>query len=159
MRTPSLCLSLIVLAACGGGEKPAADTAAAPAPAAEPAAAPAPAAFDLKAAAGTWEVKAMKAGTDSVLLTYEVTATADTTGWTVAFPGRPAIPMKVSVSGDSVITDVGPYDSALRKGVKVTTHGSLHMNGGELTGHNTAHYQNAGPDSVLQLTAKGTKKP
>ena len=49
-------------------------------------------------------------------------ATADTTGWTMAFVDRPPMPVRVlALAGDSVVTEFGPYESVVRPGVTVLT--------------------------------------
>jgi hypothetical protein len=130
-------------------------------PAAEPAApppAPAPT-FALAAAAGAWNYVAKSTTGDTVLVKAELTATADPTGWTILLPGRPAMPLKVTVSGDSVMTTSGPYESVLRKGVQVTTESVLKMKNGMLVGTSTAHYNVKTADSVRSLIVEATRKP
>ena len=149
---------LLALVGCGTKEKAPEAT---PAPAAEPAvsAMPPSPAFSLADAAGTWTYVARSATGDTVLVTAELTATADTSGWTLTFPKRPPLSMKVTVSGDSVITSVGPYSSVLRKGVTVTTEGSARMVDGKLIGRSTAHYSVTTADSVRALITEATRKP
>jgi hypothetical protein len=160
MRMPLLCGSLVLLAACGKKEPaPAADSAAMAAPAA---AAPAEATptLDRKAMAGTWLMKASRAGSDSVILEFEMTATADSTPGSITFKGRPPVPSRlVAVEGDSMVSEAGPYPSALRKGVQVTTRSVMRMSGDMIMGTSTAHYQGGGPDSVVMLNMRGTRKP
>jgi hypothetical protein len=108
--------------------------------------------------AGTWAFKTMAVGNDSVLVTYTIKATAADTGWIIMFPNRKPMPVHVVISGDSIIDDVAPYESVLRKGVKVSTNGVLHLKDGKLTGMTTAHYS-AGPDTVRMLRTEGTKRP
>jgi predicted small lipoprotein YifL len=153
MRRLILVLSLSALAACGKKEAPA------PPPPAPPAAPPAPAPISLGAVAGTWNFKTMPANNDSVLVTYTVVATADTSGWTLTFPGRKPMTLQVSVSGDSVLTSSPQYESMLKKGVKVTTNGSLHLVGDKLVGTTIAHYSVTGPDSVRTLRTEGVRAP
>lgn len=153
MRRLILVLSLTSLAACAKKEAPA------PLPPEPPAAPPAPAPISLGAVAGTWNFKTMAADNDSVLVTYTVVATADTSGWTLTFPKRKPITLKVSVSGDSVMTVSPQYESMLRKGVKVMTNGSLHLVGDKLVGTTVAHYSVTGPDSVRTLRTEGTRAP
>jgi hypothetical protein len=140
-----------VALALGCGKKdeaPAADTmAVAPAPM-----------LNLSDLAGTWDMKTMPEGSDSVLVSYTVTATGTTEGWTINLPNRPPIPMRVSVSGDSLMLDAGPYESVLRKGVQVTTTTVSRLTGGKLMGRAVAHYS-VGPDSVVNLRTEGTKRP
>jgi hypothetical protein len=119
--------------------------------------APAPM-LNLADVAGTWDMKTMREGSDSVLVAYTVIATGTTEGWTINLPNRPPIPMTVSVSGDSLTMDAGPYESVLRKGVQVTTHTVARLEGGKLMGRAMAHYS-TGPDSVVALRTEGTRKP
>jgi hypothetical protein len=141
-----------VLAACAKKEQPpAADTTAM---------APPPPATTMADMAGKWSVQVMPADKDTTLLTYELNATADTSGWTLTFPGRDPIPMRVSpMSGDSVMIDAGPYPSALRKGVQVWTHTVARLQGGNLVSTTVAHYATNKPDSVVNLRSTGTKVP
>jgi hypothetical protein len=94
---------------------------------------------------------------DTAATTYVLTATSNTSGWTITFPGRAPIPVKVSVDGDSVMLAAGPYPSVRRKGVQVTTYSTARLQGGSLTGNTTAHYKVRSADSVLILTTSGTR--
>ncbi len=141
------CVAL-ALACSKGDEAPAADTmAVAPAPM-----------LNLADLAGTWDMKTMREGSDSVLVSYTLTATGTTEGWTINFPDRQPIPMRVTVSGDSLMMEAGPYESVLRRGVQVSTSTVSRLEGGKLMGRATARYS-AGPDSVVSLRTEGTKRP
>lgn len=130
------------------------------APPAEPPAAPAPAAINPADLAGTWSFTTKAEGSDSVLVSYTVNATATSEGWIINLPNRPPMPMVVTIAGDSIVTATGPYESVLRKGVQVTTNGVLRMENGKLVGLNIAHYAGAtGADSVVRLRMEGTKNP
>jgi hypothetical protein len=141
------------LAACGGGTDQA-DTAADTA-ALMPAA---PAGINLADVAGTWNVQVMPEASDSVVLTYQLTTTNSTEGWSMKFPDRPdPVPVQVvAVEGDSVVIHAGPYPSALRSDVTVTVDGVSRMVNGEMLSRFTAHYS-AGPDSVVTMRARGTR--
>ncbi len=155
MRRLVLLCSAAVLVACAKKEStPAADTTAAAAPAPPPA----PPALNAADLAGKWHIKVMPENSDSVLVEYDMTATADPAGWVVNLPNRKPMTPHVMISGDSVVIDMGPYESVLRKGVQVTTHGVSRMQGGELVGMTMAHYSK-GPDTVKMLRSKGTKTP
>ena len=145
--------ALLAVIACGGNEASSADSSAA----AAPAAAPSVTAADF---AGTWTITTRNESGDSVLVTSELVATADTTGWTIVLPGRPPIPTRVvAIGGDSVVTRTEAYESILRKGVQVWTESVLHLQNGQLTGTTTAHYSNTNSaDSVRVLRAEGVKK-
>jgi hypothetical protein len=149
MRRLALCCCAVALAACAKPENKA--------PAESAAAMPRPIA--LADVAGKWTVKAMNEAKDTTLVTYELTATADTSGWTTTFPGRPPIPMRVSTLGSNIIADVGPYPSVLRKGVQVWTHSVLRLDNGKLVGTSMAHYTTTGADSVRRIMAEGTREP
>ncbi len=130
------------------------------APAAAAAPPPPPPALTLADVAGKWSVRGMNEARDSTLVSYQLTATADTSGWTIVFPNRKAIPAHVAgVGGDSVVIDAGPYESVLRKGVQVTTHGVLRLENGKLVGLTVAHYKTAKPDSVRRIALEGTRAP
>lgn len=133
--------------------------AAAPAEAA-PAAPAGPAPISLADVAGKWAVRTMTESGDSTLVRFEMVATGDTSGWTFNFPNRKPVPVRVvAVSGDSLVTEAGPFESVLRKGVKVTTRTVNRLQDGKLVGATTAHYATKGADSVRQLRFEGTRAP
>lgn len=151
MRRLALLLSAAVLVGCSKKEPEPAP------PAAEPVAPPAPAPIDLNAVAGTWEMKTMPAAGDSVLTTFTLVATADTAGWVMTLPKRKPVALKITVSGDSVMSEAPQYESVLRKGVKVTTTSVFHLVGDKLMGTTTARYVTSGADSVVMLRSEGMK--
>jgi hypothetical protein len=51
------------------------------------------------------------------------------------------------------------YASQRRKGAKAMTETVYRLQDGKLVGRTTAHYVNAGPDSVLVLRNEGTRAP
>ena len=104
-------------------------------------AAAAPANITAAAVAGKWNVRVARIGSDSALLMMVFNATGDPSTWTFDFPGRPPVPVAVTMDGDSIMTKAGPYTSALRKGVKVTTNGVMRLLDDKLVGTTTAHYQ------------------
>lgn len=156
MRTLGLLCCALVLVACEKPKEqpPAADTAAmaAPAPAPEPVA---PAPISLADVAGKWTMHTMPQDADTVLITYELVAGSD--GWVFNFPKRKPVKANVTASGDSIVADAGPYESVLRKGIQVTTHGVLRLVDGKLVGTTVAHYKTTGPDTVRTLRVEGTK--
>jgi hypothetical protein len=156
----ALCLSAVVLACAKPADK-VVDSAGGTAATTPPATATAPPpAIVLADVAGKWAVVATPTeGKDTSVTKSTITATADTTGWTMAFAGGKPIPMHVSTSGDSIITHAGPYASVRRKGVQVTTDGVYRLQGGKLVGTTTAHYATKGADSVLHLKIEATKAP
>lgn len=149
MSRAALLLVLPVVFACTKkDEAPATDTSVA-------AAAPAPAPY-----AGKWSFNVMPEGRDTVLTTYVLDATADQTGWTMTFPGRDPIEVRVvSMSDDSVVIEAGPFESAVQSGVRVNlTHTPLHKDGDKLVGSTIVHYDKKTADSVITLRQEGTRQ-
>ncbi len=151
----AVCSCVAVLAGCAKKENAAVDTSSAMASSTAStttsAAPAAPAALNLADVAGKWNMRAVPtSGTDT-------SATTKTSGWTITFPGRKAMPVKVSVEGDSIMIAASNYPSVRRKGVTVSTNGVVRLQGGSLTGTTTAHYKVKTADSVLTLTTTGTR--
>jgi len=154
MRTLAIGCCIALLAGCAKPEQQAAKDSTA----GSLGAGAAPAALTLGAVAGTWTMNVTPANSDSVILTFELVASADPAGWTFNFPGRPAVPVRiVAVDGDSIVSEAGPYESALRKGVQVSTSSVMRLVNGELLGTTTARYASTGADSVLMLHTHGTR--
>jgi hypothetical protein len=110
---------------------------------------------------GRWAMQVMLTSGDSTLVTHEMNVTPDLSGWTITFPGRAPIPVRVvTMAGDSIVTAVGPYESVLRSGgVQVTTRGVYRMRRGRLVGTTVAHYATTRPDSVLRVRVVGKRIP
>jgi hypothetical protein len=154
----ALCLCAAVLSGCAKKDNAAVDTTGAMASSSTTTtAAPAPAPINLADVAGKWNMRSVPTTGDTSATTFVLTATANTSGWTITFPGRKPIAEKVTVDGDSIIVAAGPYTSVRRKGVMVTTNGVMRLQGGSLVGSTTAHYKVKTADSVLVLTTTGTK--
>ncbi len=92
--------------------------------------------------AGEWHQKTMVGPKDSVVLTIAVNATASGKGWTMTCPKAKPVPVRVvSVGGDSVVTEAGPYPSCLRPGQTVTALRTIsHYKGNEMWGTFEATY-------------------
>ena len=151
-RFVCLCCTAI-LVGCGRSEVPAGrDT-----PAAAPATPESRAAMSLADIAGKWRLRTTDAAGGNVVES-ELSATADTSGWTMTRPDGKTVPVRVvAVGGDSVITEAGPYESALREGVQVRSRMVLRFQGGKLVGTNEARYSLSGGDSVAQRPTEGTR--
>lgn len=155
----AFCLCAAVLTACAKKDEAAVDTSSMAA-SSTTTTSTAPAPVNLADVAGKWNVRAVPAsGTDTTPTNSVITATATTSGWTITFPGRQPIPMKISVDADSIMSEAGPYPSVRRKGVQVTTNGVMRLQGGSLVGNTTAHFKVKTPDSVLVLTTTATRAP
>jgi hypothetical protein len=153
----AICCSAAILAGCAKKDEAPLDTTAVAVPA-TPTVAAAPAAINLADVAGTWDVRAIPQSGDTTATTYVMNATSSTAGWTLTFPGRKPMALKVSTDADSVTMDAGPYASVRRKGVQVITHSVSRLQGGKLVGTTVAHYSVKTADSVLTLNSTGTKK-
>ena len=128
--------------------------------AAAPEAPAAPAPIALADVAGKWSVRSMSEGGDSTLVTYELVASGDTSGWSLNFPKRKPVPMRVvAVAGDSVVAEAGPFESVLRKGIKVTTNSVMRLQDGKLVGTTVAHYATSGADTMRNMRIEGTRAP
>ena len=158
MRILVLSCCIVGLAACARGDRDGATDTAAGATDTAPAAST----MNLADLAGTWNVTAKpESGTDTSTTRYTLTATADTTGWTISFPGRPqpVAVRVVAVQGDSVVTEAGPFQSVRRQNVQVTTRNVLRREGDRLVGSTRARYQTTGSDTVLVLRTEATRAP
>lgn len=149
-RLVLLCCAAVLVGCAKKEAEPAADTTAA---------APAPMMLTAADVAGKWHVVITAETSDSVLTEYDMTATAADTGWAVMLPNRPSMTPRVMFSGDSVVIDLGPFESVLRKGVQVTSHSVSRLQGGMLVGMTTAHYATTTGDSVVMLRTRGTRVP
>lgn len=148
----SLCCAAVVAGCSKPDAPPAQDTTAV--------AAPAPTPISLADIAGKWVIRTMAENSDSVLVTSEMTATADTSGWVTIVPGRPPLPTRViEVAGDSITTEFGPFESVLRPGVQVTTRTVMRLRDGRLVGSLVARYVTTGADSVTRLRLEATRAP
>ncbi len=117
----------------------------------------APAAIALADVAGTWSFDSYADGSDTVITTIEVAATADPTGWTWTFPDRDPVAGTASADGDSIMVDVGPFESVLRAGVMVSVHSVLRLEDGDMVGAFVARYETTEADSILTGTLRGTR--
>jgi len=144
------CVVPLLLACAAPADRPAAAAAESSAAAKNPLA--------LSDVAGRWKMQAMNYRGDR-LATYELTATADTTGWTITFPNRPPLPLQIiGVAGDSIVTETGPYPSVLRTNFAVRSLRTVHrLEGSEIVGSFTARYETTAPDSVLHGTHVGSR--
>lgn len=121
------------------------------------AAAPPQGGIKLSDVAGTWNVKSMIGPRDSVVATYVLTATADEKTWTLKFPNRDPLPVRITArGGDSIVAEVGPYNSVLRPGVMVTTRTNGHYKGNEMSGTFRAVYATG---DTLRGKIAGTRTP
>ena len=152
----AVCLCAAVLAGCAKKDNAAVDTTSTMS-ASTTETTTAPASVNLADVAGKWNMRSVPTMGDTTPTTYVLTATSNTSGWTIKFPGRAAIPATITVDGDSITMEAGPYASVRRKGVQVTTHSVTRLQGGNLVGSTTAHYKVKSADSVLTLNTTGMR--
>jgi len=127
--------------------------------AAEPETPAASATISLTDVAGKWKIRSTDEAGGNVVET-ELLATADTSGWTLTGPNRKPIPVRViAVAGDSIVTEAGPYESFLRKGVQVRTRAVNRLQDGKLVGTIEARFARGGRDSVAHRLSEGTRAP
>ena len=145
---------LAVLTACGGSKEAAVDSTAAMAP--EPtSAAAAPAAASIADFAGSWQLTSNVQGAAKPV--SSVLASDASNSWTLSLEGRPAMPVQVSMSGDSLIAQTAEYESVLRKGVMVTTRTAAVMNGETMAGNMEATYKTSKGEEKVPGTIAGTR--
>lgn len=151
----SLCCSAVLLAACAKKDDTAADTLAASTTASTTSTAPAP--INLADVAGKWDMTTVPVSGDTTPTHYVLTATNNTEGWTITFPGRPPVPLTIAVEGDSITSTSAEYQSVRRKGVKVRTTGGWRLQNGNLVGTTIGHYAVKTADSLQTFTSTGTR--
>ena len=161
-RFPLICAAAI-LAGCsrpasrGADERAPMDTSAQAGPATQGALAPA-ATVSLADIAGKWKMRTTdESGGHAVEAVLN--ATADSSGWTITAPERKPVPVRVvAVAGDSIVTESGPYESFILKGVQVTTRNTSRLQDGKLVGVTEAHYAlKGGRDSVARRSSVATR--
>ena len=158
MRTFAVLCCAAVLAGCTKSqdraveEGTARDTAALETPAAS-------ATISLADVVGKWKLRTTDEDGGNAV-EAELLATADRSGWTLTLPNRKPIPMRVTaVAGDSFVTEAGPFESVLRKGVQVRTRTVNRLQDGKLVGTMEARYTRGGRDSVTHRLSEGTRAP
>jgi hypothetical protein len=128
------------------------DTAAAPAAATGEAAT-----VSLRDIEGTWKIRSTDERGGNPVET-ELHATADTSKWTMVGPNKKSVPVRlVAIAGDSFVTEAGPYESFILKGVQVRTHTVNRLQGDKLVGTTEVTYKIGGRDSVAQRQTEGTR--
>ena len=116
-------------------------------------------AISLSDVAGKWKIHSTDADGGNPV-DAELLATADTSGWTLKGPRGKSIPVRVvAVAGDSIITEAGPYESFILKGVQVRTRNVSRLQDGKLVGTIEAHFARGGRDSVSHRVSEGTRVP
>ncbi|HEV2749843.1 MAG TPA: hypothetical protein VGV12_04895 [Gemmatimonadales bacterium] len=105
--------------------------------------------------AGVWHEKTMVGPKDSVVLMIALNAKASDKGWMMKCPNGAPVPLRVvTVGGDSIVTEAGPYPSCLRPGQTVTALRTVgHYKGNSMWGTFEATYS-TGPKLSGKVTAE-----
>lgn len=152
MRITALIGAAAVVAACTSREAPPADTTAMVPP-------PAPPSMSMSSLAGMWNVNVMPPDRDTVLTSYVLDAT-DSTAWKFTFTGRTdVIPMRVTgMSGDTLLTEAGPFDSGVRAGQRVSVKAKNWVQDGQIISAVESHYEGTPADSIVRLRSVATRR-
>ncbi len=87
-----------------------------------------------------WAGKTLFGPKDSVVTPW-VLVSVDGKSWTLHFPNRDPVPVRVLASGgDSIVMEFGPYSSIMRPGQMVTVRSVGHVKGNEMTGTFESHF-------------------
>lgn len=144
MRRMILLAATVALAGCGAEE---------PAPAPPPPPSPTFTGF-----AGHWMVVSNLEGVaDSV--PSQLTSRPDGGGWMLSLEDRDSIPMRASLSGDSLVLLSDPYQSVLRSNVTVQVRTAAVLVDGGLVGKLVATYNNPDSQQVVVGTLHGHRAP
>ena len=118
---------------------------------------PADAALTAADRAGTWDGRSIEG--DSVVATWRLVSTADSTGWTITFPEGQPIPMRVLSTGpDSVVVEFGPFPSPVTN-QPVTVRSVGRMEGRDRQVGTYEVRPRAMPDSVTRGRWEATRVP
>jgi hypothetical protein len=118
----------------------------------------APAPASISDFAGTWQNSVTLEGvTDRIPST--LTGSASGTDWTMKLEGRDPIALRVSMSGDSLITESAQYESILRPGVMTTVRTAVTMQEDSWTGPVVVRYQTGAEEEIVNGVITGTRIP
>ncbi len=91
--------------------------------------------------AGVWHVETKIGPTDSVVATLDLTETASDKDWSMVLADHPRVTVRVlTVGGDSVVWEAGPYPSTRRVGQTVVLRTVGHYKGDAMWGRFEARY-------------------
>ncbi len=112
----------------------------------------------LSAVAGKWQTRAIsEAG--ATLVTAQLLARPDTSGWTLTFPKQKPVPVRVvAVGGDSIVT-ASQYHDFENKKAQIRERAVLRFHGDKMTGTLEGHILMGGSDSLIHARLEGTREP
>jgi len=105
---------------------------------------------------GTWAMQTMMGPKDSVVTRSTMTVTPDGKVTVKMQTGTTVASRILTVGGDSVVAESGPYSSVLRPGQMVTTRSTMHFKGNNATGTLVAAYASG---DTLHAKTSGTRNP
>jgi len=147
MRKGLAVLSALVLVACGAPDE---DPAPGPQAVTE--------ATSIADFAGTWSGAATLEGVDEpVPTTMAGSAAGD--DWTLSVPDRENIPLRVHVSGDSLVVQSEEYESILRPGVTAHVRSAGVLRNGEMVGTALVTYITPEGQEEIRGTMRSTRVP
>jgi hypothetical protein len=147
MRRGVAIFSALFLVACGTSDEE---------PTPEPrAVAEAPSLADF---AGTWSGAATLEGVDEPVPTT-IAGSASGDDWTMSVPDRDNIPLRVQVSGDSLITRSAEYPSILRPGVTAHVRTANVLRNGEMVGSALVTYITPDGEEQVRGRVRSTRVP
>jgi hypothetical protein len=147
MRPIAILALAAIVGSCAPADQPATE---------QDAAAPA---LTLAALAGTWTMQTVLDTPDSTVVDYTMSGGDDPGSWTITLPDRDPMPVRITVAGDSVVFDIGPFESVIRAGVMTVTRGVGRLSEGRMIGTLIVHYETTEPDSVVYARFEGSRTP
>lgn len=106
--------------------------------------------------AGEWDAVSTMAGVADPVRS-RLASTPAGGGWTITFEGRPPVPMRVSMAGDSLVLISEPYESVLRPKVTVQLRTAGVLVDGSIAGKIIATYDTPDGQEVLMGTISATR--
>jgi hypothetical protein len=149
MRSFAILLSFFIIVGCAGEAETDAEMSAEP-----EAMAPA----SVADFAGTWQNSVTLEGVADPIPST-TTGSASGTDWTMTLEGRDPVPLQVSMSGDSLITQSAEYESILRPGVRTTVRSAILMQGDSWTGPIVVTYRTDAGEEIVNGTISGSRAP
>jgi hypothetical protein len=149
MRSFAILLSSFIIVGCAGEAETDAEMSAEP---------EAMAPTSVADFAGTWQNSVTLEGVADPIPST-TTGSASGTDWTMTLEGRDPVPLQVSMSGDSLITQSAEYESILRPGVRTTVRSAILMQGDSWTGPIVVTYRTDAGEEVVNGTISGSRAP
>jgi len=108
--------------------------------------------------AGTWSGTVTLEGVDEPVTTT-MTGSAAGDDWTMSVPDRENIPLRVHLSGDSIVAQSETYESILRPGVTAQVRTASVLRNGEMVGSVLVTYIMPDGQEQVRGTVRSTRVP